>query len=83
VKKLDEFETEEKVYFNRENMAIGFGEYDKDWWQNTWQTLLYFNAKPEIVHIAIPYLESTKWLYELWIAGTTIIDDLEEENEQH
>ena len=26
-----------------------------------------------------PYNE-TKWLYELWIAGTEIVDDLEEEN---
>mgnify|MGYP003304293691 CR=1 FL=1 len=38
---------------------------------------------PKMTIIEIDFGEKYKWLYTLWIAGTTIIDDLEGQNEQH
>jgi hypothetical protein len=71
----------EEIYFNREHEAIGYGEPDENWRQSTWQTLVIVRDM-KIVRICIPMAEITKWLYTLWIAGTTIIDDLEvKENE--
>lgn len=65
------------IYFNRELNAIGEGEYDKNWFMDTWTPFIYLkeNKISKIVKLG---WESTKWLYELWIAGTKIIDDLEE-----
>lgn len=65
------------IYFNKELETIGYGEYDEDWMQNTWQPFVTFKDM-KILRIYISMAESTRWLYTLWIAGTEIIDDLEE-----
>lgn len=65
-----------EIYFNRERNAIGYGEYDEDWHQNTWQPFVIFRDT-KIIRICMPMAEITRWLYTLWIAGTEIIDDLE------
>lgn len=70
------------IYFNRELNAIGEGEYDKNWFMDTWTPFIYLKEN-KISRIVKLGSESTKWLYELWIAGTTIIDDLEVQDEQH
>ena len=65
-----------EIYFNRKLNAIGEGEYDKDWFMDTWTPFILFkeNKISKIVKLGS---EKTKWLYTLWIAGTDIIDDLE------
>ena len=67
-----------EIYFNRKLNAIGEGEYDKDWFMNTWTPFIKFkeNKISEIINLES---ERTKWLYTLWIAGTIIEDDLKEE----
>ncbi len=65
-----------EIYFNRERNAIGYGEYDEDWRQNTWQPFVIFRDT-KIVRICMPMAEITKWLYTLWIANVEIVDDLE------
>lgn len=86
VSKLNEIfggsEFSSEIYFNRELNAIGEGEYDKNWFMDTWTPFIYLKEN-KISRIVKLGSESTKWLYELWIAGTTIIDDLEEQYEQH
>lgn len=44
-------------------------------------TAIRFTPKMTITEIA--FGEKHKWLYTLWIAGTKIIDDLGEQDEQH
>ena len=68
-----------KIQFNRKINAIGFGEYDTDWQQNTWQSLVVFYKDLTIKNICIKLQDNIKWLYALWIAGTIIEDDLKEE----
>jgi len=41
------------------------------------------NNKIEEINVSYRHENLNKWLYTLWIAGTTIIDDLEEQDEQH
>ena len=72
-----EDEYEEEIYYNKDIKCIGFGEYDKYWFQNTWFTLVRFNKDFSIRDINLPLDFNFKWLYELWIAGTEIIDDME------
>ena len=67
-----------EIYFNRKLNAIGEGEYDKDCFMNTWTPFIKFKEN-KISGIIKLGSERTKWLYTLWIAGTEIIDDLEEE----
>jgi hypothetical protein len=70
---------EQEIYFNREINCIGYGEYDEDWMQNTWHTFVAFNKDLTIKKINIrPQDNNIKWLYTLWIAGSEIIDDLEQ-----
>ena len=70
---------EEEIYFNREINCIGYGEYDENWMQNSWHTFVAFNKGLTIKNINLrPQDDNIKWLYALWIAGTEIIDDLEE-----
>lgn len=82
VSKLNEIfndtEFSSEIYFNRKLNAIGEGEYDKDWFMNTWTPFIRFkeNKISEIINLGS---ERTKWLYTLWIAGTIIEDDLKEE----
>lgn len=82
VSKLNEIfndtEFSSEIYFNRKLNAIGEGEYDKDWFMNTWTPFIRFkeNKISEIINLES---ERTKWLYTLWIAGTIIEDDLREE----
>ena len=68
---------EPNIYFNKELNAIGYGEYDKMWFMDTWTSiaLIKNNKISKILKITS---EETKWLYELWIAGTEIVDDLKE-----
>ena len=75
---IEEPENLIKIQFNRKINAIGFGEYDTDWRQNTWQSLVVFYKDLTIKNICIKLQDNIKWLYTLWIAGTEIIDDLEE-----
>ena len=75
VSKIQE-QANEEIYFNREYKAIGYGEPDEDWRQSTWQPFVIFRDM-KIVRVCMPMAEITKWVYTLWIAGTTIIDDLE------
>ena len=81
VSKLNEIfndtEFSSEIYFNRKLNAIGEGEYDKDWFMNTWTPFIRFkeNKISEIINLES---ERTKWLYTLWIAGTIIEDDLRE-----
>lgn len=78
VSKLNEIfndsEFSREIYFNRKLNAIGEGEYDKDWFMNTWTPFIRFkeNKISEIINLES---ERTKWLYTLWIAGTIIEDD--------
>ena len=69
---------EPNIYFNKELNAIGYGEYDKMWFMDTWTAiaLIKNNKISKILKITS---EETKWLYKLWIAGTEIIDDLKED----
>lgn len=76
VNKIQEREKVE-IYFNRERNAIGYGEYDEDWKQNTWQPLVIF-GNMKIVRVCVPMVDFNKWLYTLWIAETIIEDDLKE-----
>lgn len=82
VSKLNEIfndtEFSSEIYFNRKLNAIGEGEYDKDWFMNTWTSFIKFkeNKISEIINLES---ERTKWLYTLWIAGTIIEDNLKEE----
>ena len=82
VSKLNEIyndsEFSSEIYFNRKLNAIGEGEYDKDWFMNTWTPFIRFkeNKISEIINLES---ERTKWLYTLWIAGTEIVDDLKED----
>jgi hypothetical protein len=70
---------EQEIYFNREINCIGYGEYDEDWMKNSWHTFVAFNKDLTIKKINIrPQDNNIKWLYTLWIAGTEIIDDMEE-----
>lgn len=75
---IEEPENLIKIQFNREINCIGYGEYDEDWQQNTWKTLVSFYKDLTIKNICIKLQDNIKWLYTLWIAGTTIIDDLED-----
>lgn len=74
---IEEPENLIKIQFNRKINAIGFGEYDTDWQQNTWQSLVVFYKDLTIKNICIKLQDNIKWLYTLWIAGTIIEDDLE------
>lgn len=67
-----------EFYFNKELNSIGTGEYDKEWFMDTWTSFVHFKNN-KIFKIYKSSYESLKWLYTLWIAGTEIIDDLEEE----
>lgn len=69
---------EPNIYFNKELNAIGYGEYDKMWFMDTWTAiaLIKNNKISKILKITS---EETKWLYTLWIAGTEIVDDLKED----
>ena len=82
VSKLNEIfndtEFSSEIYFNRKLNAIGEGEYDKDWFMNTWTPFIRFKEN-KISEIVKSGNERTKWLYTLWIAGTIIEDDLKEE----
>ena len=77
VKKLQQYHSDEEIYFNKKLNAIGSGEYDDTWFANSWIPCVYFKDN-KICRIVTQSCESTKWLYTLWIAGTKIIDDLEE-----
>lgn len=68
---------EDEIYFNREIKAIGYGEYDIDWQQNSWYTLVKFNKDLTISNINMRIQKNVKWLYCLWSSETEIIDDLE------
>lgn len=74
---IEEPENLIKIQFNRKINAIGFGEYDEDWRQNTWQTIVSFYKDLTIKNICIKLQDNFKWLYTLWIAGTEIVNDLE------
>ena len=76
---IEEPENLIKIQFNRKINAIGFGEYDTDWQQNTWQSIVVFYKDLTIKNICIKLQDNIKWLYTLWIAGTIIEDDLREE----
>lgn len=76
---IEEPENLIKIQFNREINCIGYGEYGEDWQQNTWKTLVSFYKDLTIKNICIKLQDNIKWLYALWIAGSEIIDDLEEE----
>lgn len=69
-----------EIYFNRKLNAIGEGEYDKDWFMNTWTPFIRFkeNKISEIINLES---ERTKWLYALWLTGTIIEDDLKEDKQ--
>ena len=73
---IEEPENLIKIQFNRKINAIGFGEYDEDWQQNTWETLVSFYKDLTIKNICIKLQDNIKWLYALWIANVEIIDDL-------
>jgi len=81
VSKLNEIyndsEFSRKIYFNRKLNAIGEGEYDKDWFMNTWTPYILFKEN-KISKIVKTGSERNKWLYTLWLTGTEIIDDMEE-----
>lgn len=74
---IEEPENLIKIQFNRKINAIGCGEYDEDWMQNTWQTIVSFHKNLTIKNICIKLQDNIKWLYTLWIANVEIVDDLE------
>ena len=45
---------------------------------NPLKTMFEFDNEIKMVKVIDPQFESNKWLYELWITGTEIIDDLKE-----
>ena len=67
---------EPNIYFNKELNAIGYGEYSNKWFMDTW-TAIALIKNNKISRILKITSEETKWLYELWITGTIIEDDLE------
>lgn len=75
---FNDSEFSSEIYFNRKLNAIGEGEYDKDWFMNTWTPFIRFKEN-KISEIIKTGNERTKWLYALWIAGTIIDDDLKED----